>query len=74
MQDRTRRGFATRPNCDACGRFHGQTKGASWAMRYSGWPPTPDREVFRCAPCTARLGPLEAQSGIRPEMAAGVVA
>lgn len=53
--------FATLPNCDACGRFHRQAAGASWAMRYSGWPPTPDHEAFRCASCTARLGALPPQ-------------
>lgn len=39
-----------------CGRFIGA--GASMAMRYSGYPPTPDHEDFRCAPCVERLGPL----------------
>lgn len=45
------------PNCCTCGRFIG--RGATVAMRYSGYPPMPDHEDFRCAPCTARLGPLE---------------
>ena len=42
-------------------------------MRYSGWPPTPDHEAFRCAICTERVGALEAQHGMRPETA-GVIA
>lgn len=51
-----RRTADPRPNCCDCGRFIGA--GASMAMRYSGYPPTPDHEDFRCAPCVERLGPL----------------
>lgn len=57
------------PKCDVCGRFMRCTPGASWAMRYSGWPLTPDHEDFRCLSCTIALGPLVAQHGVRPETA-----
>lgn len=57
------------PKCDMCGRFMRCSPGASWAMRYSGWPPTPDHEAFRCAGCTEKAGPLSAQTGMRPETA-----
>lgn len=59
-------------NCCTCGRFCTAEPGASWKMIYSGYPPTPDHEVVRCARCTHTLGPLVAQSGIRPEYGAGV--
>lgn len=51
--------------CDWCGRFMRCETGASWVMLYSGYPPTPDREVFRCKGCTEDHGPLTAQPGIR---------
>lgn len=60
------------PKCDTCGRFMQCCAGASWAMIYSGHPPTPDREIFRCVSCTQEHGPIPPQSGIRPEYAAGV--
>lgn len=61
------------PNCDACGRFMRVIAGAAWKMLYSGHPPTPDREVYRCKKCVDRLGPFLPQSGIRPEASCGVV-
>ena len=57
------------PKCDACGRFMQCRAGASWAMRYSGWPPTPDHEAFRCLDCTTTIGPLDSSPGMRPETA-----
>lgn len=58
-------------HCDWCGRFMTCKPGASWAMVYSGFPPTPDREVFRCKSCTDLHGPLHAQAGIK-ETEAGI--
>ena len=52
------------PKCDLCGRFHKSEAGSSYAMRYSGYPPTPDHEATRCLKCTKLAGPLEAQHGI----------
>jgi hypothetical protein len=53
------------PKCDHCGRFMRCETGASFAMRYSGHPPTPDHEDFRCKSCTEIHGPLVAQAGIK---------
>ena len=61
------------PQCDLCGRFHSAVPGSSWAMIYSGHPPTPDREISRCLACTKACGPLTAQIGIVPEFGAGIV-
>lgn len=57
------------PRCDACGRFMRCEPGSSWAMRYSGYPPTPDYEAFRCLACTTEIGPLAAQIGMRSDTA-----
>ena len=63
---------ADRVNCCSCGRFMRCDPGASWKMVYSGYPPTPDHEDFQCVTCTETHGPLQTQSGIRPEFGAGV--
>lgn len=60
------------PNCDCCGRFTGSDQGASWAMRFSGYPPTPDHEAFRCVKCTTEYGPIPHDSRTRPEMTSGM--
>jgi hypothetical protein len=60
------------PRCDKCGRFHLSKPGSSYAMRYSGHPPTPDHEQTRCVKCTHAHGPLTASNGIA-EWTAGVV-
>lgn len=60
------------PKCDYCGRFHKCEPGSSYAMRYSGWPLSPDHEATRCRRCTEAHGPLRAQSGVM-EWTAGVV-
>jgi hypothetical protein len=60
------------PKCDACGRFHPCCVGSSYAMRFSGYPPTPDHEQTRCLSCTEKLGPLTASYGIA-EWTAGIV-
>lgn len=44
------------PKCDKCGRFVGA--GSTSEMRYSGFPPHPDHEDFRCAKCSDKFGPL----------------
>lgn len=60
------------PRCDRCGRFHRCDNGSSYAMRYSGFPPTPDHEQTRCVACTEKHGPLTASLGIA-EWTAGIV-
>ena len=72
MTDRTSQ-TTTGPRCDLCGRFHSAVPGSSWAMIYSGYPPTPDHEVSRCIFCTKVHGPLTAQIGIVPKYGAGIV-
>ena len=62
------------PRCDCCGRFHSAVPGSSWAMIYSGYPPTPSHEISRCIGCTTTHGAPHGQSGIRPEYASGIVA
>lgn len=57
------------PKCDRCGRFMRCAPGASWAMRYSGWPLSPDHEAFRCVSCTETAGPPEPQHGTRADTA-----
>lgn len=64
--------FNMMPKCDRCGRFMHCAPGSSYAMRYSGFPPTPDHEQTRCKSCTEKFGPLTASSGIA-EWTAGVV-
>lgn len=62
-----------KPNCQTCGKFFKASDGYAWRMVYSGYPPTPDREVFRCRRCMDSLGGFEPQSGIRPECSCGVI-
>lgn len=60
------------PKCDCCGKFMRCDAGASWAMRFSGFPPTPDHEANRCVACTKLLGALEPDYRTKPEMTSGV--
>lgn len=60
-------------NCDICGRFHDHGPGSAWKMVYSGYPPTPDREISRCRDCVKRIGSFQPQYGIRPEASCGLV-
>lgn len=60
------------PRCNACGRFHKAEPGSSYAMRFSGWPLTPDHEATRCKACTLKFGPLTAQYGVA-DWTAGIV-
>jgi hypothetical protein len=60
------------PKCDTCGKFMRCESGASWAMRFSGWPPMPDHEATRCPGCTEAFGPLEADHHTKPEMTSGL--
>ena len=61
------------PQCSTCGRFFSSRNGDMWKMVYSGFPPTPDREIYRCASCVEKVGPFEPQNGIRPEASCGMV-
>lgn len=54
------------PKCDSCGRFARIEPGASFGMSYSGWPPTPERELFKCKRCSTAHGPLQPREGFAP--------
>ena len=56
--------------CDRCGRF---CVPAEWKMVYSGYPPEPDREAFRCAECVQKHGSFEPQYGIKPIYSCGTL-
>ena len=58
--------------CDDCGRFFSAALGYAWMLVYSGVPPTPDREIFRCSNCIEKAGPYLPQSGIKPEYSCGI--
>jgi hypothetical protein len=58
--------------CHCCGRFMTYQSGAAWKMVYSGHPPTPDCEIYKCKRCVEAEGPFEPQTGIRPEMSCGI--
>jgi len=60
-------------NCDCCGRFHDHGPGSACKMVYSGWPPTPDREITRCRACVEKYGPFNPQSNIDPKYGCGIV-
>lgn len=62
----------TLPNCSCCGRFMRVEPGAAWRMVYSGWPPSPDHEDYRCKRCVEKFGAFTPQSGIKPEASCGV--
>ena len=58
------------PKCYDCGKF---CTPRAWKMVYSGWPPTPDREIVRCQACFSKNGPFMPQDGIRPECSCGLL-
>lgn len=60
------------PNCECCGRFMKCERGAAWRMIFTGHPPTPDREVYRCKACVEKYGTFDPQDGIRREASCGV--
>jgi len=41
-------------------------------MVYSGWPPTPDHEIYMCKRCVKKFGAFTPQHGIKPEASCGV--
>lgn len=60
-------------SCACCGRFFKMQPGVAWQMIYSGYPPTPDEEIYRCKPCVDKKGPFEPQIGIKPEYSCGII-
>lgn len=60
-------------NCSSCGQFFRYEPGVAWQMVYSGYPRTPDREIYRCKRCVAVFGEFIPQSDIRPEYSCGIV-
>lgn len=62
------------PKCDCCGKFMRCTSGASWSMRFSGFPPAPDHEANRCARCTALFGAIPPDARTKPEITSGLYA
>lgn len=61
-----------RARCECCGKLMACKPGAAWRMVYTGHPPTPDREVYRCKTCVDKWGPFDAQHGIKPEASCGL--
>lgn len=59
--------------CHTCGRFFSWAYGFGWKMLYSGYPPQPDREIYRCAKCLNLHGTFEAQHGIVASSSCGAV-
>lgn len=59
------------PKCECCGRFMSCKPGAAWQMVYTGYPPTPDHERYRCVQCVQRWGAFDPQDGIKPEASCG---
>jgi hypothetical protein len=57
-------------NCADCGRF---CRPAAWKMVYSGYPPTPDRELYKCEKCLSTNGAFEPDYRIRPEASCGLI-
>jgi len=57
--------------CHSCGRFFKPQGHAMWRMVFSGYPPSPDREIFICDACVQKFGPFEAQPGIKPDASCG---
>jgi hypothetical protein len=58
--------------CACCGRFFKMQPGCAWKMVYSGWPPGPSEEIYKCKKCVETDGPFEPQHGIRPEASCGI--
>lgn len=61
------------PTCADCGRFFRVEPGVAWKMVYSGYPPSPDREIFKCKRCCEKNGPFTPQHNIRPEYSCGIL-
>lgn len=59
---------------NSCYDPHGKFVGWSlaWKMVYSGYPPTPDRELYQCKRCTDKHGALPTDPRIKPECSAGI--
>lgn len=63
----------TPPRCDTCHRWFRATGEYAWKMIYTGTPPEPFGEVYRCPTCLKEHGPFSPQSGIKPEFSCGTV-
>ena len=57
--------------CECCGRFFSGAKGYAWKMIYSGHPPMPDHEIYRCPACVVTHGMFAHDERIRPECSCG---
>lgn len=58
----------TMPKCHDCGKFCWPVE---WKMIYSGFPPEPQEEIYKCAICVEKNGSFQPQSGIKPEASCG---
>lgn len=56
--------------CDSCGKF---CKPVEWQMVYSGYPPEPDEEIYRCKRCVDKYGSFVPQDGIVPKFSCGKI-
>lgn len=50
--------------CYTCGKF---CKPIEVQLIYSGYPLSPDKEIFRCQKCIDKYGSFKPQVGIKPE-------
>jgi hypothetical protein len=65
--------MSDRPTCTDCGRFFKFESGVAWRMVYTGHPPEPDREIYKCRKCVEKNGPFAPQDGIKPECSCGIM-
>lgn len=50
--------------CHTCGRFMEYKIGVAVKMTYSGYPPTPEEEIYRCVSCVDTYGGFDPQHGV----------
>lgn len=58
--------------CHTCGRFCALVNGSAWKLQYSGYPPEPAEELYRCKSCTDTHGGFTPQHGIVDKYSCGI--
>lgn len=61
------------PKCHCCGKFFSMQQRYAWKMVYSGYPQTPDEEIFMCYKCLGSGSGFTPQEGIKKEFSCGIV-